>query len=403
MSYNRPADNVVYVREASDLSGTLDSTKLYVIDGVIDMGAQSIEVPSGGLNLHGHTFDISGLTSSEAGYTMFTSPVGGSGNLLGVDFYITTSGAGSQVFDIQDVDATHAVEFQRVNYNSCTSLGEVDNYRQWLEEGTGRFGGQPSLTLTGAWSGGCLVTTSIVRGIDNAMTDALFKAGTGFVMQSRFKTNMNADLGTLAPLIDFSDTNFPNPNTLQIENAIITRNGVADAGDTTLYPNIDSANLSSFWRDNIGMPNTHVGGELAISTEVLTSIASAGTFVTLAGTWTATDLQHFDSPSNGQIRHLGDNPRDYKIIGDLVVDGGADDELEIRIRKFDSSASTTSTIGSQVRQVTNSLGFRDVAIFNFNKHLMLDQNDYVFLEIANNTDTINVTAEIDSTILVEAR
>lgn len=403
MSYNKPSDTIVYVRQASDLSGALDSTKLYVIDGIIDMGTQSIEVPVGGLNIHGYTFDISGFTSSEDGYTLFTSPVGGSGNLLGLDFHVSVTGVGSKVFDLQDSDGTHAIEFQRVNYNGCTGLGEVDNYRQWLEDGTGRFGGQPSLTLTGAWSGGCLVTTSIVRGIDNAMTDALFKAGTGFVMQSRFRTNMNADLGTLAPLIDFSETNFPNPNTLQIENAIITRSGVADASDTTLYPNIDSANLSASWHDNIGMPNTHVGGDLAISTEALTSIASAGTFVTLAGTWTATDLQHFDSPSNGQLRHLGDNPRDYKVIGDLVIEGGANDELEARIRKFDSSASTTSTVGSQVRQVNNFQGGRDVAIFSFNKHFMLDQNDYIFLEIANNTGTTDVTAEIDSTIVVEAR
>jgi hypothetical protein len=203
--------------------------------------------------------------------------------------------------------------------------------------------------------------------------------------------------------MDFSDANFPNPSTLQIANALITRNGVADASDTTLYPNIDAANLSAAWHDNIGMPNTHVGGDLAISTEVLTSISSASTFVTLAGTWTATDLQHFDSPSNGQLRHLGENPRDYKVIGDLVIEGGPNDELEVRIRKFDSSASTTSTIGSQVRQVNNLQGGRDVAIFSFTKQFMLGQNDYIFLEIANNTDTADVTAELDSFILVEAR
>ena len=73
----------VVVRSASDLSGILDSTKEYFIDGVVDMGSQSIEVPVGGLTLSGYNFNASRLISSAVGYTMFTSPVGGSGDLVG--------------------------------------------------------------------------------------------------------------------------------------------------------------------------------------------------------------------------------------------------------------------------------------------------------------------------------
>ena len=401
--YAATPSSVVVVTNAAGLTGVLDSTKLYIIDGQIDMGSQSIEVPIGGLNLRGYNFNVSGLYSSVVGYTMFTSPVGGSGDLLGTDFSISVTGAASRVYGLVDANGSHAVEIINTNYINCVSLGDIDNYRQGLETNTGRFGGTPSLTLTGAWAGGFLITTSIVRGIDNAMTDALFKAGTGFVMQSRFRNNMNVDLGTLAPLVDFSPTNIPNPSTLQLEGMIVTRNGVADAGDTTIYPSINSSDLSSQWADNIGLPNTHVGGDLGVTTEVETVIATVSTFVFLNGTWTATDLQHFDSPTNGQIRHLGDNPRDYKVVGDILIDGGPNDEIEIRIRKFDSSSSTTTTEGSQVRVVNNFQGGRDVAIFNFNKHVMLDQNDYIFLEVANNTDTSNVTAELDSSILVEAR
>ena len=52
---SRLLDNTIIVKQASDLSGTLDSTKVYLIDGIIDMGAQSIEVPSGGLTIIGAT------------------------------------------------------------------------------------------------------------------------------------------------------------------------------------------------------------------------------------------------------------------------------------------------------------------------------------------------------------
>ena len=140
-------ENRIIVTQASDLSGMLDSTKQYFIDGVIDMGSQSIEVPQGGLTLSGYSFDLSKLTSSEAAYTMFTSPVGGSGNLLGMDYAIEATGVGSQVYDLVSDTGFNAFEFTRINYNNCSSLGSIDNYRQGLEIGTGRFGGKPELTL----------------------------------------------------------------------------------------------------------------------------------------------------------------------------------------------------------------------------------------------------------------
>ena len=55
----------------------------------------------------------------------------------------------------------NAFEFTRVNYINCTSLGDIYDYRQGLESGTGRFGGSPSLTLHGVWVGGYRITTSV--------------------------------------------------------------------------------------------------------------------------------------------------------------------------------------------------------------------------------------------------
>ncbi len=106
--------NRVTVTQASDLSGVLDSTKEYFIDGIIDMGSQSIEVPQGGLNLSGYNFDVSKLISSAAAYTMFTSPVGGSGNLLGKDYAIEVTGAGSQVYNLVSDTGLEAFEFARI-------------------------------------------------------------------------------------------------------------------------------------------------------------------------------------------------------------------------------------------------------------------------------------------------
>ena len=182
--------NRVVVTQASDLA-SIDSTKEYFIDGIIDMGSQSIEVPAGGINLKGYNLGISKLVSTAAAYTMFTSPGGGSGDVLGTDFTLDVSGTASQVYNLVDATGFHAIELSRVNYDNCTSLGTLDSYRQGLEDGTGRFGGSPALTLKGTWAGGFRISTSIVRSLSAGMTGSLFTAGAGFTMASRFLTDIN--------------------------------------------------------------------------------------------------------------------------------------------------------------------------------------------------------------------
>ena len=177
-------DNRVIVNQlnvATTLGGTIDSTKEYFIDGIIDLGTTQITVPSTGITLKGFSFDVSGLTSSESNYTMFISAsIGGdgngSGNLLGMDYFISVTGTGSKVYELYDDTGFNAFEFQRINYIGCNSLGDIYNYRQGLESGTGRFGGSPSLTLHGLWVGGYRITTSIVRSMSDTTTEPLYSS-----------------------------------------------------------------------------------------------------------------------------------------------------------------------------------------------------------------------------------
>jgi hypothetical protein len=392
----------IIVRSASDFNNTR-SDVVYFVDGVVDMGSTSIDVPAGGLFLTGHNFVVSKLISSEENYTMFTSPVGGSGDFIGAEYAIEVTGVGSQVYDLTSATNFDAFEFSRINYNNCTSLGEITNYRQGLEIGTGRFGGHPTLTLGGSWAGGYRITTSIVRIMPVSFTGALFEAGSGFTMQSRFLTDINADLGTNGSLFDFAAANFPNPSTIQVDRAIISRNGVSNAEDANITPNITASELACAWSDNVGIDNTYEGGKLTISVELATVITSPSTYFDLAGTWTASELQHFDSPANGEIRHLGSTPRDYQLYCDLVVDSTANNVLDIKFVKWDDSTSQFEDVGSQVRQVNNIVGGRDVAFFNVLETVTLDKNDYVKLQVANLTASNNVTLELDSYLRVGER
>ena len=346
---------------------------------------------------------MSQIVSSDVGTTLFTSPVGGSGNVLLADFAIEVSGAGSQVWDIVGDTGLEAIEMLRINYNNCTSLGSLDNYRQGLETGTGRFGGSPSLELIGAWVGGFRITTSIVRSLAAGMTTPLFKAGLAFVMQSRFLSDINCDLPTSAAFFDFAPVNFPNPSTLQMQESIMSRNGVINSGDSNLTPNISRADLPSNWSNNIGLRNTFEGGRLLVSSEALTTVAAGSTWYTLNAIWTAGNLEHFDSPAAGQLRHLGNSPQEFKCTINFVIESTANNELGIRLRKWDNSTSSFIEFQERVRQVNNLAGGRDVAIFNFSFNVNLDQNDYVYFQVRNNSGNNDLTLELNSDYTIEER
>ena len=396
--------SVVVVTTPQELSGTLDSTKLYLIDGIIDFTGTglSIEVPQGGLSLGGHTFDISKLICSDTSYTLFTSPGTGSGNLLGMDYAVEITGASSQVYDLVSDTGAEAFEFSRVNYNDCTSLGTIDNYRQGLETGTGRFGGTPELTLKGIWSGGYFIDTSIVRGLTNG-SYSLFAAGAGFTMASRFRSNQNIDLPATPSFFDFAPSQFANPSTVQLDGCLVSRNGSFDAGDATITPNMVAGDLPAAWNGNIGLDNTYEGGKVTVTTETASVISVIGTFVDLNGTYTPTELQHFDNPSLGQLRHLGNNPRNFNITFDLVIEGPSNDQVEVKILKWDDSASGFVDVGTQRRQINALAGVRDVAFFTDFLTGTLDQNDYFKMQIANNTSTGNLSAEVDGFMRVTER
>ena len=396
------------IKTPQQMAGQLRSDIEYFIDGVIDFTGTgiSIEVPQGGLSLRGYGFDLSGFKCSDDNYTMFTSPVSGSGNVLGADYFIEVSGANSKAYDLVSDTGFEAFEFTRINYNNCTSLGVIDNYRQGLEDGTGRFGGSPSLELKGVWLGGYRITASIVRFLPNTTTAPLFKAGAGFSMQSRFLTDINVDLPALATLIDFAPSNFPNPSTLQISGAIVTRDGLFNANDPNITPNVTAGDLCSSWKGNNGLPNTFEGGSIGVTAQAATgnSAVAVGVFIDAdAATWTATGLQHFDNPAGGQLRHLGNSPREFKVLVSAVVESNANDVVVVRVLKWDNSASSFVTVSDQIRQVNSLVGGRDVAFYNININTTLDQNDYIKLQVANQTAANDVTIENDSYMIIEKR
>lgn len=391
------ANAQIVVKKAADLSGSLRSDVIYLIDGSIDMGTTSISVPSGGLNISGYNFNVSKLTSAAKNYTMFTG--GTSGNLLVSNVAIEVTGTNSRVYNLIAATGFEAVELTGVNYGDCTSLGTLDGFRQGLEMNTGRFGGRPNLTLDGAWGGGFLLDTVIARNI-GATTDPLFIAGDNFVMQSRFKANMNFDLGVTAALFDFAPANFPNDLTLQLQGALITRDGVISPSDTTIYPNITEADDSSDWRDNVGLPNTNPSALLTITTEAETTVTVAGDFYDIAGTFTLTKAIHFDQPLNNQARYDVSGFSRFLVTATVTIDGTSGDEVTVQVVKYELDTDSTSVVSSKTEIIPTFTGPNDIANFTIIDTVNMSNGDYLFLQVANTSSTNNVTAKLDSKLLL---
>ena len=403
MTFIKDKINQIIVKQSNaseTLGGTIDSTKQYFIDGSVDVSGITVTVPSTGIFIAGYNLDLSELTCSDNSYTMFNG--GSAGNVFIKDLSLEVTGTGSQIFDLTDATGFNAIEFVRVNFNNCSAIGELNGFRQGLENNTGRFGGTPEMTLSGTWLGGYFIETSIVRSLtDGGYT--LFKAGTNFSMNSRFRTNQNIDLPANVSYFDFAPSNFVNPSTVQVTGALVSRGGVFNSVDTNITPNISQADLKSAWSNNIGMPNTFEGGKLTVSSENLTNIGAGSTWYTLNAIWNATSLEHFDSPSSGQLRHLGNSPREYKCTINFVIESQANNDLGIRLRKWDDSASSFIDFGERRRQVNSLVGGRDVAIFNFSFNVSLDQNDYVYFQVRNNNGNNNLTLELNSDWFLEER
>ena len=400
-------EKLIYVKQStlsSTLGGAIDSSVLYVIDGDLDFTGVSIEVPATGIFLAGHNLDLSFIRNSEPSYTLFTSPVGGSGNIFIRDLSIEVSGASSQVFNITDATGFNALEMSAVNFNNCTSRGEITSYRQGLEVGTGYFGGTPELTLTGTWLGGYLIQTSIVRGLTDGGY-SLFKAGTGFTMNSRFKSNQNVDLPASASYINFSASNFPNPSTLQLQNMEITRNGVYDSSDTNISPNIDRDELASYWKNNNGIANTYVGATISVTSAAITPISTVSTWVDIEGVFLTTGAQHFTGNADGELTHDGIFPNEFTFTADLVIEGTTNDEISVRFMKYDDSASAFVPLDYTIvtRPINAFVGGRDVAFIPLLFGGVLDQGDYLKLQVRNNTSTNNLTLETSSFYRIQER
>lgn len=249
--YNTIQRQLVLVDEKEEIiNKVLDSTKTYIINGIIPLVAGDfILEPAGGLTIGGYGFNTSGFTKNTAGESIIKSAVGGSGDLTLKDMFFQ-SGAGS-VFDLTDSDGSHAIEMNDVNFNGCSSLGVINGYRQFTGLTVGIYGCSDGLQIKGLWNG-FVMSKLHVRSFSSS--GILFKKDTDTSFSNRFSLGVNLSCSLGTKILDFDNTIFTKDKTLQLDDCTIEVDGVISTANTaSLIPNITANDPKCKWTNSEGI------------------------------------------------------------------------------------------------------------------------------------------------------
>jgi hypothetical protein len=383
--------NSVYVTEASQLTGTLSSDKIYVIDGEIDIGSDSINVPEDGLSIQGLGFGVSKIKTTATNATMFSYTGSYSGDLFIYGCDLEASGTGSKVFDLDNNGNFSAVECVDTNFSNCVSLGDLTDYRQGLWSNVALLFCTDGLTMNGTWAGGFRATTCIIIG--SGFTGTVFKEGTSLVINGRIISDMNAaSLNASGTFCDFQPSNITNDASFLMSG--VTVNSAANA-----FPNMPASDTKARFSRCVGTDNTYVGGQWAISTEAATS-CTANTPIKLAGTTTYGDMQWFSQTTDNAFVYDGADDIEVVVHVSLSYDGTNNDVIKTIIRKYDSSGASYSDVSITGGQTIRS-GNRLDAV-NLHGFTTLSTNDRIEIWVENDNSN-NLTASLDGLVSVSER
>lgn len=341
-------ENAIVVKKAEDLLN-IDSTKNYIIDGSIDMGSQSIVIPSGGISISGlnGARDVAILYSSEDNFDLFVTADGSySGDVVMESCTVQLTGSNSRMFNIDNNENGNACELVEVNITDGI-CGLIDSYR-----------------LSGSVRSDLNMTSS---------------------------TN-NAN----CTLCNFSPSNIVNDDGFVFDNVRVNLN-VLDP-----VPNMPASSTKARFRNCVGMPNTYVGGIYSVSVSSSTVISLVNTPVKMAGTTVYKDMNWFSNTTSNSFVYDSDLPIDVQVLCNLSFSGGNNDQITVRIYHYDSSSSTYNDIGFSQATLNGGGGDRAENVLVLGTTI-LGKNDRIEIWIENNTDTSNISVIVGGQVIVSER
>ena len=390
--------NQIIVREAADLVN-IDSTKLYVIDGKIDMGTQQIEVPSTGFFCRGLGYFISSLYSTADNYTMFVNKTGDpyAGDVIMEGLTLEAEGLNSRIFNLDNAGNFGAIEFNSVNWGDfgtpTTSCGTLTNYRQFRTRDFAMININDGLEFEGTWAGGMSIFESIMLFLNVGCV--AWKAGATLSVQGSFVSDINAlsSVGNNNNVIfDFAPANF-------VQDWGFNLNGARFKGSFAI-PNMPITSTKRFFADCTGVKNTRVGAGWYLDTETPTTLTQ-NVPAKLLGTTTYNSEIHFSNTTDNAFVYDSTVVDDFFVSGFVTLEGSPDRIVTIEVRKWDDSAGAYVVIETFTKYIVNVVGNVDVGSYSIGTPVELDQNDRIELWVINETDNSAVTLQEGSWLRVK--
>jgi len=399
-------ENAITVKDVSDFGKiesnlvTPDPTKLYRMDGFVNVGSVSIVAPEMGISCAAPRGgrNISGLYSNEENHVMFVSPQGGySGDVILNGITIYQGGDGSKIFDLNNDGNSGSLDVSNVNFGSFsafgkTTLGELSNYRQMLMNRCAFLFLKDGLVFNGTWEGMAILDSVAI--VFPALA-TLLAEGTTFTV-GNIRSNINfISVASNSVFLDFSESNIINNGGASLTNV---RSGADDA-----VPNLPGSSVKARYKNCDGIRNTYVGGEWVIfeaADEVETVIASANTPVKLEGVTTYSDLNHFSNTTDNAFVYDGTQTIEVECFGVLNIEGGNGDTFDVWFRKWDDALSSYTDKYKSSGTLDGSGKSSNTCIRAF---ASLKNNDRIEVWVQNTKDSSNLTAKAQSSVQVKER
>lgn len=397
MSYLNNRDDVIIVTSPQQMDWLLRSDVVYQPIGMIDLSTVNPRVWSWGAFIQGIDYFISGFYSTADNHTMFeTASATYAGNFRMQNCAMYSSGTSSKLFELDNQENWGAIEFNSCNIwdfaGATTEIGNLTEFRQFRTNDCWFFRVQDGLTFTGAWSGGFRINDTIV--LSQAASSTLFKVWTGLTFAWRCISDINAaSVDPTTITFDFVASNF-------LLDAGFQLTGASFAPNSSISVTTDETEVQSFFRDCVEIRNTAPWFEMEFTTQATTSLTE-DTPVLASGTTTTTNATWWTQTANNSVTYNSSLVKDFKITCNVVVDGGANDEIAIYVRQWDNSASAYIDLKTKVRNISNVLGGLDVATYNMTTRGEFNENDRIEIWIENQDDGTDATVLEWSEIFVE--
>lgn len=398
MTYTPWLKTEIIVTQADQLSWTLDSTKLYRIDWMIDMWSIEITVPEWGLFLEWVWQFTSALYSTANNHTLFkTSTYSWDVDMRKLTTYTTWTG--SKILDLDNQWNWSTFELDAVNIWTfaveTTSIWKLSNYRQLRTNNVAFIRVADWLTFSWTWLWWFRIAQTIALNIPANTT--LFKEWTLLDFQWSSFTDMNSlSIDDTAVVFDFQNSNFS-------ADSWFLANSFRTNINSNSIPNLTTSSTKTFFTDCRGVKNTRIWCQMVFSSQATTVIPWANTPVKANGTTTTQNEIWMNQTGNNEITYNSTLETDVEIFCDVTIDWWSNDDIRVIIRKWDNNLSSYTDVSSSLKNINNVIWWSDVAYYNFFWYTELNLNDRIEIWLENTSDWTDVTLLVDGKLNINAR